>query len=72
MDALTLSIENENFVGVLSALESQLLLELLVSVGSEHHINSLLLARLQSAVVRPDLEPFAIVILAVTLSCGHS
>jgi len=71
MNTLTLYVQDEHFVSVLCALEGQLLSESFVSVGSEHHIDRLPLAWLQGTVVRPYLEPFTVVILAVS-ACGKS
>mmetsp|Transcript_39618 Transcript_39618/g.60630 ORF Transcript_39618/g.60630 Transcript_39618/m.60630 type:complete len:268 (+) Transcript_39618:8525-9328(+) len=55
VNTLALHIEEELALVVFAA-EGQLLLELLVAVGSEHHVNGLLLAGEQSAVLGEHLE----------------
>ena len=72
MDALTLDIQDEHLVGVLGALEGQLLREGFVCVWSEHHVHCLSLTWLQGAVVRPDLEPLSIVVFAVATLADHA
>ena len=64
VNALALHVEDELSL-VVFAFKGQFLLELLVTVWSEHHINGLPLSRQQGAASGKHLEPFTF------LSCGR-
>jgi hypothetical protein len=58
VNSLTLGVDDEN-LGVVLAFEVDLLEELLVYVGSEHHVDGLLLAGEESSCEGEHLETFS-------------
>jgi hypothetical protein len=58
VNSLTFGVDDEN-LGVILAFEVDLLKELLVNVGSEHHVDCLLLAWEESSCEGEHLETFA-------------
>jgi hypothetical protein len=58
VNSLTFGVDDEN-LGVVLAFEVDLLKELLVNVGSEHHVDCLLLAWEESSCEGEHLETFS-------------
>lgn len=59
MNSLTFDIQWEYLIKVFFAFESQLLLELFITIWSEHNINCLLLPWLKNTTKRENLESFS-------------
>jgi hypothetical protein len=58
MNTLTFNIQWEDLVKIILTFESQLLLELLVTIWSDHNINCLLLSWLKNTTHRVNMESF--------------